>query len=74
MDKISTYRGKPIDEMSREELIDALNFLANDAKREREEHIRQLDVISGVGNAQHSVQRMGLLARIGQWFGAIANR
>jgi len=23
---------------------------------------------------EHSVQRIGLLARIGQWFGAIANR
>lgn len=24
--------------------------------------------------AEHSVQQIGLLARIGQWFGAIANR
>lgn len=52
MDKISTYRGKPIEEMSREELIDALNFLANDSKQEREEHIRQLDVLASIDSTQ----------------------
>ena len=57
MGKIATYRGKPIEQMSREELIDALNFLANDAKNEREEHMHQLEVLSSINNAQQSVQR-----------------
>ena len=74
MNKISTYRGKPIEKMTREELIEALNFLANDAENERKEHARQLDVLADIGNAQQSVQRMGLLARISKWFGANAHR
>ena len=47
MDKISAYRGKPIEQMTREELIDALNFLASQLTAEREEHARQLDVFTG---------------------------
>ncbi len=35
---------------------------------------RGVGVIACPKCAQQSVQRMGLLARIGQWFGAIAHR
>ena len=46
-DKISTYLGKPIEQMTREELIDALNFFASQLTAEREEHARRLDVLTG---------------------------
>ena len=55
MDKIATYCGKPIEQMTREELIDALNFLASQLTAEREEHAHQLDVLTG-RVAQQSAQ------------------
>ena len=47
MDKITTYCGKLIEQMTREELIDALSFFVSQLTAEREEHARQLDVLIG---------------------------
>lgn len=34
-DKVITYRGRPLDELTREELISAIHWLNNELQRER---------------------------------------
>ena len=59
MDKITTYCGKLIEQMTREELIDALSFFVSQLTAEREEHARQLDVFcqcdTGYSVATHPI-------------------
>jgi len=44
----TTYRGKKMSDMSKEELIEALELAVKMIERERSEHMRQLDVIAGL--------------------------
>jgi hypothetical protein len=46
MEKVATFCGKPIQEMSREELIEAVNFLANENINQSKEHARRLDILT----------------------------
>jgi hypothetical protein len=48
-DMVATFKGKPINEMTREELIEALNTMARLYNRNLEQHIKELDNIVGLG-------------------------
>jgi hypothetical protein len=45
-DTISTWRGKPLDDYSKDELIAIVIELGQMQQQEAHEHIRQLDVVS----------------------------
>ena len=40
--RIALWKGRPIDELSREELIEALNTMGNLYEQEREQHMRSV--------------------------------
>ena len=44
--KVVTYLGKPLEQMTREELIEAINYLANQLELERSEHARAMDILT----------------------------
>lgn len=44
-EKLATWRGKPIEDLSREELIDALNVMARINKEQFESNMRVYDSI-----------------------------
>lgn len=46
--KISTWRGKKLDEYSKEELIDIVVELGQALEQEHHEHNRQLDVLESL--------------------------
>ncbi len=45
---LSIYHGVPIEQMSREELIDALEILDQRREKESKEHIRQLQMLGSL--------------------------
>jgi hypothetical protein len=45
MDKISMWMGKPIEKLTKTELIAALTWVCNELESESKEHVRQLDVL-----------------------------
>ena len=55
MKNISTFKGKSINDMSREQLIEALNVAVNITESERKENSRQREFIFSMKNAQRGV-------------------
>jgi hypothetical protein len=49
-DKVSTWYGRSIHELTREELIEVVEFLAKENSEQREESIRRLDFMSQLRN------------------------
>lgn len=43
--KIVLWMGRPIEELSREELIDAVNLMAGQVEAERQMHMHTLDIL-----------------------------
>lgn len=51
---ISTWQGKPLDQYTKDELIEIVIELGQSLEQEHHEHSRQLDVLSGLLNKSQS--------------------
>lgn len=45
--KVAYWQGRPIEELSKKELIDIINHLTNNIRRQQERHIKQLEELIG---------------------------
>ena len=52
MDSKLTWKGRPIESLSREELIQAFSWAAHEIKRMRETHHHEMEMLAELGRAR----------------------